>query len=198
MFTGIIQAIGNITEIEDRDVDKRFKINAGKLDLSDLKTGESIAVNGTCLTIIELFDAGFYADVSGETLSCTTFCTLDAGSRVNLEKALQLSSRLDGHLVSGHIDAVGTVKQRSSDGRSEQYVFDIPDELQRYVCKKGSISVDGVSLTVNDVNGASFSVNIIPHTLQETTFADYTEGDRVNIEVDIIARYLDSLFESSK
>ena len=196
MFSGIIEAVGNITEIEDRSGDRRFSVNTGKLDLSDLRVGHSIAVNGVCLSVVELDHNGFVADVSGETLSCTTFTTLVAGSKVNLEKSLRLSDRLNGHLVSGHVDGVGAIRERAADARSEKFVIETPKELLKYICKKGSVCIDGVSLTVNETDATSFTVNIIPHTLQETTFTDFRTGTKVNIEVDIIARYLESLCNS--
>ena len=198
MFSGIIQAVGTIEKIEDCDNDKRLSINTGSLDLSDLKIGDSIAANGVCLSIIEIFKNIIVADVSTETLSCTTLGELEVRSPVNLEKALRLSDRLNGHLVSGHVDGIGVVQERIADGRSERFIIEIPAKLGRYICKKGSICVDGISLTVNDTNDSTFSVNIIPHTLQETTLGDCVSGKHVNIEIDIIARYLDSLVRTHK
>jgi len=198
MFSGIIQAVGTIEKIDDREIDKRLSIDVGSLDLSDLKIGDSIAVNGVCLSMIETIKTQFVADISTETLSCTTLGEMDVGSHVNLEKALRLSDRINGHLVSGHVDGVGIVQQRVADGRSERYIIETPETLSRYICKKGSICIDGISLTVNDVNESTFSVNIIPHTLQATTLGDCVAGKHVNLEVDIIARYLDSLVGKRK
>ena len=193
MFTGIIEAIGKIELIEDIDSDKRFVITSGSLNLSDVQCGDSISVNGVCLTVVDLHEKGFSVDVSVETLSCTTFSELAAGDQVNLEKALQLSSRLSGHMVSGHVDGKGTIQNKIADARSERFEIKFPAELAKYICKKGSICIDGVSLTINDAGESTFSVNIIPHTLQETIFSEYTEGKQVNLEVDIVARYMESL-----
>jgi riboflavin synthase len=193
MFTGIIQATGTITRMESRNGDMRLSIATGKLDLSDVAMGDSIAVNGVCLTAVELPGDGFSADVSNETLALTTLGNLKVGSRVNLEKALTLSDRLGGHLVSGHVDGIGTVLERSPDARSERFVIEAPDVLARYIAQKGSVCVDGTSLTVNKVDGARFELNIVPHTLQETIIGDYVPGSDVNLEVDLIARYLERL-----
>ena len=193
MFTGIIQATGSITRMESRNGDMRLSIATGKLDLSDVVTGDSIAVNGVCLTAVELPGDGFSADVSNETLALTTLGNLKVGSRVNLEKALTLSARLGGHLVSGHVDGIGTVIERSPDARSERFVIEAPQVLARYIAQKGSVCVDGTSLTVNKVDGARFELNIVPHTLQETIIGDYAAGSEVNLEVDLIARYLERL-----
>ncbi len=168
-------------------------MNAGKLALDDVSAGDSICVSGVCLTVTSLEGDVFRVDVSAETLSCTTLGDLAAGDRVNLEKALRLDERLGGHMVSGHTDGVGTIVELYEDERSMVYRISPPPELNRYICKKGSICVDGVSLTVNDVDDSRFSVNIIPHTMAETVFADYRPGSRVNLEVDIIARYLERL-----
>ena len=193
MFTGIIQATGTITRMESRSGDMRLSIATGQLDLSDVAMGDSIAVNGVCLTAVELPGDGFSADVSNETLALTTLGSLKVGSRVNLEKALTLSDRLGGHLVSGHVDGIGTVLERSPDARSERFVIEAPDVLARYIAQKGSVCVDGTSLTVNKVDGARFELNIVPHTLQETIIGDYVPGSEVNLEVDLIARYLERL-----
>jgi riboflavin synthase len=193
MFSGIIEAIGKITAIEDRKGDQRIGIHAGKLDLSDVQTGHSIAVNGACLTVVALSGKKFSVDVSAETLACTTFHGFKVGTKVNLEKALQLSDRLHGHLVAGHVDGVGIVKSRQPEARSEKFEIDCPPELLRYVSKKGSICIDGVSLTVNEKTTTGFSVNVIPHTLEETIISGYQPGTRVNLEVDLVARYLETL-----
>jgi len=193
MFTGIIQAIGTIAALEPKGEDVRVRVQTGKLDLGDVQLGDSIAVNGVCLTAVDLPGDGFWADVSGETLSCTTFASLQKGSRANLEKALTPTTRLGGHLVSGHVDGIGVVVSRQSDGRSERFAIRAPAELARYIAEKGSICVDGISLTVNDVNGAEFELNIVPHTLIETTMSEFKPGTQINLEVDIIARYLERL-----
>jgi len=194
MFTGIIEAIGSIRAIEDRGADRRLFIEAGKLDLAGLRPGDSIAVNGACLSVVEVSEKGFAVDVSVETLSCTTFGSLSIGAKLNLERAMRLSDRLNGHLLAGHVDGVGMVRERRAEGRSEQFVFEAPAGLMRFICRKGAIAVDGVSLTVNTTEADSFGVNIIPHTLTATTFGDYRPGTPVNLEVDLIARYLESLF----
>tara|TARA_R110002072_G_scaffold54332_3_gene142604 strand:+ start:19306 stop:19896 length:591 start_codon:yes stop_codon:yes gene_type:complete len=193
MFTGIIQTTGEISAIDAHDSDSRFVFNTGNMDLTDLKVGDSIAVNGACLTIIDKGADSFAADLSNETLKLTTFSKLGIGSRINLEKAMQLSDRLNGHMVSGHVDGIGQVIDLTGDARSVRYTIEIPATLSRYLSKKGSVTVDGVSLTINTVERNTFSVNIIPHTLSETIFSGYEAGSRVNIEVDLIARYLDQL-----
>ncbi len=198
MFTGIIQAIGRITSMQDKGGDIRLGIETGKLDLSDVELGDSIAVNGVCLTAVELPGNGFLADVSRETLSLTSLGGLKPGSPVNLEKALTLATRLGGHLVSGHVDGLGTVISRQEDARSVRFVIEAPKELAKYIVHKGSITVDGTSLTVNGVDGARFELNIVPHTLQETIMDTYQPGSRVNLEVDLIARYLERLLLGDK
>lgn len=193
MFTGIIQAIGSISAIEPGDGDTRLRIQTGKLDLADVQLGDSIAVNGVCLTAVELPGDGFWADVSQESLEKTTLARLQLKQRVNLEKALTPSTRLGGHLVSGHVDGIGEVIARKPAARSVQFSIRAPDALARYIAHKGSICVDGTSLTVNAVSGAVFELNIVPHTLQETIMEAYQPGTRVNLEVDLIARYLERL-----
>ena len=193
MFTGIIQAVGEVAGIEKRGGDARFHIKTGKLDLEDVRLGDSIAVNGVCLTAVALPGDGFFADVSRESLSLTTLAALRPRDPVNLEKALTLSTRLGGHLVSGHVDGVGTVVSRHDDARSERFTIEAPPALARYIAHKGSIAVDGVSLTVNGVEGRRFHLNIVPHTLRETIMDGYAPGTRVNLEVDLIARYLERL-----
>lgn len=198
MFTGIIQAVGKIAAIETKGGDARVRIEAGKLDMSDVALGDSIAVNGVCLTAIEKSASGFAADVSGETLSRTTFGGFKAGSRVNLEKALTPTTRLGGHLVSGHVDGVGKVLARQGDARSVRFRIEAPAALAKYIAEKGSICVDGVSLTVNGVDGAVFELNIVPHTLAETTMDEFQPGRAVNLEVDLLARYLERLLLGEK
>jgi riboflavin synthase len=193
MFTGIIEAIGEIADKRMIGGDMRLYVRTGDLDLSDVKLGDSIATNGVCLTAVELPGDGFIADVSLETLAHSRFEELEPGEVVNLEKALRPDSRLGGHIVTGHVDAVGTVVERADDARSVQLKIRMPVSVQRYVAAKGSITVDGVSLTVNSLDGDCFWLNIVPHTAQETIIDRYSAGRRVHLEVDIIARYLERL-----
>ena len=193
MFTGIIQAVGEIAALEPRGGDLCLRIHTGKLPLEDVALGDSIATNGVCLTVTDLPEDGFWADVSVETLNFTTLSQLSQGSRVNLEKALTPESRLGGHIVSGHVDGVGEIVSLQEDARSWRFVLRAPDELAKYIAHKGSICIDGTSLTVNAVNGAEFDLNIIPQTMAETVFGEYRPGSRVNLEVDVIARYLERL-----
>lgn len=182
MFTGIIESIGSVRAMTPKGGDLRVYIATGKLDLGDVKLGDSIAVNGVCLTAVELPGDGFWADVSRESLARTAFQHLKVGSRVNLEKALTPTTRLGGHLVSGHVDGVGEVLKREENARAIQFTVRAPRELARYIAHKGSITVDGTSLTVNAVNGAEFELTIVPHTLSETIMAEYQPGRRVNLE----------------
>ncbi|SEJ92091.1 riboflavin synthase [Pseudomonas sp. NFR16] len=198
MFTGIIESIGSIRAITPKDGDVRVYVETGKLDLSDVKLGDSIAVNGVCLTAVELPGDGFWADVSRETLDVTAFVDLKTGSRVNLEKALTPTTRLGGHLVSGHVDGVGEVLSREENARAIQFRMRAPRELAKYISHKGSITVDGTSLTVNAVNGAEFELTIVPHTLAETIMGDYRPGRKINLEVDLLARYLERLLLGDK
>ncbi len=193
MFTGIITAIGTITTLQARGGDVRLRVATGKLALHDVGLGDSIAVSGVCLTAVEVLGDGFRADVSRETLECTILGDIQPGALVNLEKALTPTTRLGGHLVSGHVDGIGIVTAWQPDGRSWRLRIQAPDALARYIAAKGSICVDGVSLTVNRVDGAAFELNIVPHTLTETTLAACQVGRRVNLEVDLIARYLERL-----
>lgn len=193
MFTGIIQAIGQISALHPHGVDMTVRVFAGALPLQDVVLGDSIAVNGICLTVTVLHGDGFEADVSAETLRKTGFGSLKPGSAVNLEKALTLATRLGGHLVSGHVDGMGELIERRDDGRSVLLRIKAPTELARYIAPKGSITVDGVSLTVNAVDGAIFSLNIVPHTLAQTTLRDCRVGQCFNLEVDLMARYLERL-----
>ena len=195
MFTGIILAIGKITTIQPKGGDFRLNINTGKLSLEDASLGDSIAVNGVCLTAVELGDNFFSADVSNETLSRTSLKSAKVGANVNLELALTPTTRLGGHIVSGHVDGLGTVVSKHQDGRSYRYQFKAPDKLAKYIAEKGSICINGVSLTVNDVEGAMFTVNIVPHTLQETTLGELSTGTEVNLEVDLLARYMERLMQ---
>ncbi len=193
MFTGIIEAVGKIVAREPQGVDMRLHVAGGKLGLDDVKLGDSIAVSGACLTVTHLTGDGFWTDVSRETLTRTVLGELRSGDRVNLERALTPSRRLGGHLVSGHVDGIGRVVEFRQEGRSWRLRIETPAPLARYIAEKGSICIDGVSLTVNAVEGVLFDLNIVPHTLQETTLAAYRAGKRVNIEVDLIARYLERL-----
>lgn len=198
MFTGIIEAVGKIANMEAKGGDMRLRIQTGKLDLADVKLGDSIAVNGVCLTVIDLPGDGLWADVSLETLNHTSFSQLKNGSPVNLEKALTPTTRLGGHLVSGHVDGLGEMVSREEDARSIRYKVRAPDDLAKYIAHKGSICVDGISLTVNAVSGAIFDLNIVPHTVQETTVAQWQPGVKVNLEVDVIARYLERMLLGDK
>ncbi len=198
MFTGIIQSIGNIVAVDSKGGDARLRIAVGALDLADAKPGDSIAVNGVCLTAVELTDREFTADVSGETLARTTLKFLKTGSNVNLELALTPLSRLGGHLVSGHVDGLARLVERRADARSQRLCFEVPAALAKYIAEKGSVCIDGVSLTVNAVNGARFDVNIVPHTLANTTLDSLRQGDEANLEVDLIARYLERLLLGDK
>lgn len=193
MFTGIIQAIGNLTRIEPRGGDARLTVATGKLPLADARLGDSIAVNGVCLTAVELGAGHFCADVSRETLALTTLGAAPAGMPVNLELALLPTTRLGGHLVSGHVDGIGRIIDQRDDGRSWRFTVEAPAELARYIARKGSICLNGISLTVNEIDGAVFGINIVPHTLAETTLSTVRPGDAVNLEVDLLARYLERL-----
>ena len=198
MFTGIIEAVGQIQSLQPKGGDVRLYVKTGKLDLGDVKLGDSIAVNGVCLTAVELPGDGFWADVSQETIRRSALSGLKAGSSVNLENALTPASRLGGHLVSGHVDGVGTVLSMEEDARSWHFRIEAPAALAKYIAEKGSITVDGTSLTVNAVDGAVFHLNIVPHTMQETVMGTYKPGSPVNLEVDVIARYLERLLLGDK
>ena len=193
MFTGIIQAIGNISKIDSNGPDSRIVFKAGKMKLDDVKIGDSISVNGVCLSITEKTKDSFSSDLSSETLNLTTFIEMRANSKVNLEKAMNFSSRVNGHLIAGHVDGVGVIKEMKNDGRSILILIEFPEELEKYISKKGSIAVDGVSLTINGTKENTFSINIIPHTLSGSIISEYNIGTKVNIEVDLIARYLEKL-----
>jgi riboflavin synthase len=195
MFTGIVEAIGELAEIQARGGDMRLRVRSGKLPLDGMQLGDSICTNGVCLTVTGLPGDGFWCDVSNETLAFTTLGELERGAPVNLERSLTPASRLGGHIVSGHVDGKGEVVSFAEDGRSVRWVMRAPAELARYIAHKGSICVDGTSLTVNAVSGAEFELNIIPQTLQETVFGSYRVGSKVNLEVDVIARYLERLLQ---
>ena len=193
MFTGIIKAVGEVGQIARQGGDLRLTIQSPDLPWAEFDVGESISVNGVCLTAVAFVSGGFLTDVSAETLAVTTLQHVSAGSRVNLEPALALGERLGGHLVSGHVDCIGTMKAREVDARSVRIDVEVPAEYGRYIAKKGSVCIDGVSLTVNTVAANTFSVNIIPHTAEVTTVKTYEVGGLVNIEVDLLARYLERL-----
>lgn len=195
MFTGIILAIGKITAIERKAGDFRLTINTGKLPMLGVQLGDSIAVNGVCLTAIALGAQYFCADASNETWSRTTLSHAAVGASVNLELALTPSTRMGGHIVSGHVDGIGKVVDKKADARSLRFTVQAPDNLAKYIAEKGSICIDGISLTVNEVNGARFGVNIVPHTLQETTLGAAGVGAEVNLEVDLLARYMERLMK---
>lgn len=193
MFTGIIASTGTVDSVEPSGGDLRLTINSGKLDLSDVKLGDSIAINGVCLTVVEMNGTQLAFDVSNETLERTSLGQATPGSKVNLEKAMAVGDRLGGHIVSGHVDGLGKVGLMESSARSVKFRFEVPSSLERYIAEKGSITIDGTSLTVNQVGPGWFEVNIIPHTMQETIISDYQTGSVVNLEVDLIARYLERL-----
>ena len=193
MFTGIIESVGTLASIRNNGEDVTVLVSCPTLDMADVKLGDSIAVNGVCLTVVRLEGKGFYADVSAETMRFTSFASLAQGSRVNLEKALTPASRLGGHLVSGHVDGLGKVLQSYADGRAIRFIIEAPAALSRYIAAKGSICVDGISLTVNEVEDNRFYLNIVPHTAEQTTASEWRQGAIVNLEVDVIARYLERL-----
>ena len=193
MFTGIIAAVGKITAIKNNEKDMTISVDAGSLDMHDVKLGDSIANNGVCLTVTRLNVNGFDADLSHETIKLSGFANIQPGFMINLEKAMQMNDRFGGHIVSGHVDGVGEITSISPLGNAIEYWIKAPDDLAKYIAKKGSITVDGISLTTNDVDGARFKLTIIPHTISQTTMQQYAVGSRVNLEVDVIARYLERL-----
>jgi len=193
MFTGIIQAQGNIKEIRASNKGAVFVLNSNSLDLSDISIGDSIAVNGVCLTVTQLDKNYFSADVSQETLNCSTFSQLKKGQNINLEKSLRLNQGVDGHIVSGHVDGVGKITLIAIEGESTRMKIKVDDNLVKYIAKKGSICINGVSLTVNEIDGNVFDVNIVPHTFSVTTFDELKVNSQVNIEIDIIARHIEQL-----
>ena len=195
MFTGIIEAVGRIRQLQPRGNDYRVEIDSDKLDLGDVKLGDSIASNGVCLTVVALSKQGFAADVSAETIKCTGFAHYQRGQKINLEKAVTPTTRLGGHMVSGHVDGVGTIAEVVANGRSTDYWVQAPHELMHYIAEKGSITVDGISLTVNGLRDDAFRLTIVPHTAAETTISSFQAGTQVNLEVDLVARYLERLMQ---
>ena len=193
MFTGIIQSKGNVVEVHSSDKGVVLVFSCNDLDLSDCSIGDSIAVNGVCLTVTELKENSFTSDVSQETLNCTNFSELKKGHNVNLERSLRFNQGIDGHLVSGHIDGVGEVISIDKEGTSTRLKIKVNNDLTKYIAKKGSICINGVSLTVNSIEINIFDVNIVPHTLSWTTFGELIENSKVNIEIDIIARHIEQL-----
>ena len=198
MFTGIIEAVGTITAIKHHAQDVTISVDSGELDLSDVKLGDSIAHNGVCLTVTKLNEQGFDVDLSHETLKRSGFSQIKTGFAVNLEKAMQMNARFGGHIVSGHVDGVGAISSITKLGNAFEYWVKAPAELAKYIAEKGSITVDGISLTSNEVDGSSFKLTIIPHTIAQTIMADYVVGTQVNLEVDVIARYLERLLLGDK
>jgi riboflavin synthase len=198
MFTGIIEAVGKVLSVEPIGGDVRLHIDTTTLPMAAVQLGDSIATNGVCLTVTEKTDQGYIADVSAESLSLTTIGKWQAGTAVNLERALTPDSRLGGHIVSGHVDGIGEVLSRQPDARSERFMIRVPITLAKYIAHKGSITIDGTSLTVNHVNGCDFDVNIVPHTMRHTVMETYQVGTTVNLEADIIARYLERLLLGDK
>lgn len=198
MFTGIIAAVGKITAIKNNEKDMTITVHAGGLDMNDIKLGDSIANNGVCLTVTRLTPEGFDADVSHETIKLSGFSHIKQGFLINLEKAMQMNDRFGGHIVSGHVDGVGQITSITALGNAVEYWVKAPDDLAKYIAKKGSITVDGISLTINEVDGANLKLTIIPHTISQTTMQQYAIGTRVNLEVDVIARYLERLMLGEK
>lgn len=197
MFTGLIEGVGRLASRELRGGDARLRIEVGTLPFTDVAFGESIAVNGVCLTVVEFDAMSFQVDASTETLSLTTLGVLAQGAAMNLERAMKPTDRLGGHLVSGHVDGIGRVTQIWEDARAQRWKFSVPAHLSKYVAQKGSICVDGVSLTVNTVDEDGFEVALIPHTVSQTAFANTHVGDAVNIEIDLVARYVERLLQRS-
>ncbi|MCG7530645.1 riboflavin synthase [Psychrobium sp. MM17-31] len=197
MFTGIIESVGTLSQMSAQGDGYRVEIKTGKLDLSDVKLGDSIASNGVCLTVVALNGDSFVADVSGETVSLTGFANYQLGQVINLEKAVTPTTRLGGHMVSGHVDGIGTIESISNNGSSMDYWVCSPHQLMRYIALKGSITIDGISLTVNGLDGDKFRLTIVPHTSDETTIKYFEVGTKVNVEVDQIARYLERLMQVS-
>ncbi|WP_063653229.1 riboflavin synthase [Aliivibrio fischeri] len=198
MFTGIIESVGTLQAITPKGEDISVTVNVGQLDMSDVKLGDSIATNGVCLTVVAMTECTYTADLSLETLKRTGFVDYKAGDKVNLEKAMLPTTRFGGHIVSGHVDAVGEIIERHQTGRAIEFWIQLPQTLAKYVVEKGSITVDGISLTVNDIRKNAFKLTIVPHTAAETTMDNFSVGQKVNLEVDVIARYLERLVIGKK
>jgi riboflavin synthase len=198
MFTGIIESLGSVSRTESRGGDTRLQLTSEQLDFSDVKLGDSIAVSGACLTVVAFDENSFAADVSNETLRCTSLGKLKAGDSVNLEKAMLPTTRFGGHMVSGHVDGLAELVDISDEGRSKVLTYRVPKDLTRYIAAKGSVCLDGVSLTVNSVDSDLFTVNIIPHTMEQTTMQFYSPGQQVNLEVDVVSRYLERLLDAGE
>ena len=196
MFTGIIEAVGTLTAITPKGEDISVTVEVGKLDMSDVKLGDSIATNGVCLTVVDCSSTSYTADLSLETLNKTGFTDYQVGSKVNLEKAMLPTTRFGGHIVSGHVDGVGEITERNQVGRAIEFWVSMPQELSKYLAEKGSITVDGISLTVNALRKNAFKLTIVPHTGDETTIKDFNVGRKVNLEVDVLARYMERLLTS--
>jgi len=198
MFTGIVEAVGTLSAITPRGEDITVTVNVGKLDMSDVQLGDSIATNGVCLTVVEFDDNSYSADLSLETLKKTGFIDYQAGDKVNLEKAMLPTTRFGGHIVSGHVDGVGEIVERNQVGRAIEFWVEMPAEISKYVAQKGSITVDGISLTVNDLRKNAFKLTIVPHTSSETTIDQFNVGRKVNLEVDVLARYMERLLQDQQ
>ncbi|EOH0515362.1 riboflavin synthase [Vibrio fluvialis] len=198
MFTGIVEAVGTLTAITPKGEDITISVDAGKLDMGDVKLGDSIATNGVCLTVVEFNSHSYSADLSLETLKKSGFADYKVGDKVNLEKAMLPTTRFGGHIVSGHVDGVGEIVERNPVGRAIELWVAMPAELSKYVAEKGSITVDGISLTVNDLRKNAFKLTIVPHTTQETTIDQFQVGRKVNLEVDVLARYLERLLNGGR
>lgn len=198
MFTGIVEAVGMLTAITPKGEDITISVNAGKLDMSDVKLGDSIATNGVCLTVVAFDSHSYSADLSLETLKKSGFADYKVGDKVNLEKAMLPTTRFGGHIVSGHVDGVGEIVERNQVGRAIEFWVAMPAELSKYVAEKGSMTVDGISLTVNDLRKNAFKLTIVPHTTQETTIDHFQVGRKVNLEVDVLARYLERLLHGGR
>ncbi|MGF1773941.1 riboflavin synthase [Vibrio wakamikoensis] len=196
MFTGIIEAVGTLKAITPKGEDISVTVDAGKLDMADVKLGDSIATNGVCLTVVAFTDSSYQADLSLETLKKTGFANYSVGDKVNLEKAMLPTTRFGGHIVSGHVDGVGEIVDRQQVGRAVEYWVQMPSEITKYVAQKGSITVDGISLTVNDLRKDAFKLTVVPHTSEETTIDQFQVGRKVNLEVDVMARYMERLLQA--
>ena len=197
MFTGIIEAVGELTAITAKGEDISITVASGKLDLSDVKVGDSIATNGVCLTVVSHDSTSYTADLSVETLNLTGFTQYQVGDKVNLEKAMLPTTRFGGHIVSGHVDGVGVIVERNPVGRAIEFWVDMPNNITKYVAYKGSITVDGISLTVNELRKNAFKLTIVPHTSDETTIDSFQVGRKVNLEVDVLARYMERLLQGN-